>query len=277
MTNKPHKSLTDPEAEIWNAIAAFEKILEALPGDRVSLQTLSDAYEKVGDHTRAEEYVIRLANVLINEVDEDAAHELLEKIRAFDQNDPHVQDVITRIEQMKPEKVMADVLEADNTLVSRSLNIASEISFAWNLLQVKKLTQDEYSKVVHDLSESSTKNADVPVSTLHVLHDMNFPHINDVLGFVSTSCNTPIISLSNFEVRQRVTDLIPNDFIIKRGAIIFELMGNDALVAILNPYDDQLPMDIEELTGKTCHFFLVSSEDFDNALEKIKQAKLKSK
>ena len=65
----------DSEAEIWNAIAAFEKILEAIPNDRISLETLIEAYEKVGDHTRAKEYLLRLANVLIDESDEDAARD----------------------------------------------------------------------------------------------------------------------------------------------------------------------------------------------------------
>ena len=54
---------------------------------------------------------------------------------------------------------------------------------------------------------------------------------------------------------------------------MFELMGNDALVAILNPYDTQLPRDMEDLTGKTCHRYLVTPADFDAALGKIKKMK----
>ena len=41
----------DLEAEIWNAINAFEQMLEAMPNDRVSLEALSHAYEQIGDHT----------------------------------------------------------------------------------------------------------------------------------------------------------------------------------------------------------------------------------
>jgi len=48
-------------------------------------------------------------------------------------------------------------------------------------------------------------------------------------------------------------------------------MGNDALAAILNPYDTQLPRDMEDLTGKTCHRYLVTPADFDTALGKIKK------
>jgi len=274
MTKQSDKPSIDSEAEIWNAIAAFEKILEALPADRVSLQTLADAYEKVGDHTRAKEYLILLANVMIDEADEDGARDIVRKITKFDKNDPQVKDITTRIDKIKPEKVMAEVLDRDRdeSLTSRAMNVAAEITFAWNLMQEKKLTQEEYSKVVHDLSENSTRLSDVPVSTLHVLHDMNFSGFNAIMQFVSTSCNTPIISLANFEYQEKTAALIPLDFSVKRGAIVFELIGNDALVAILNPYDDQLSIDIEALTGKISHLFLVAPEDFDNTLEKIRQA-----
>lgn len=271
MTDKPHKSTSDSEAEIWNAIAAFEKILEALPTDRVSLETLADAYEKVGDHTRAKDYVLRLSHVLIDEGDEDAVYDLRKKIQSFDQDDPHVKETLTRIENLKPEKVMAVVREDDNTLSRRPANIAGEISFAWNLLQAKKLTQTEYANVVQDLSENSSKKNEVPVSTLHVLYDRNFAALNEVMAFAASTCNMPIISLSNFELQPKVAALLSLEFMIKRGAIIFDLMGGDALAGILNPYDTQLPTDIEDLTGKTCHCFLVDPADFDSALQKIKK------
>ena len=270
MPDEQHKSTSDSEAEIWNAIAAFEKILEALPNDRISLETLADAYEKVGDHTRAKDYVLRLANVLIDEGDEDAVYDLLKKIKAFDQDDVHVKETLVRIESLKPEKVMAVVFDDASALNRRSTNIAAEISFAWNLLQAKKLTQEEYASVVHDLSEHSSKKSEVPISTLHVLHDRNFPAINDIMAFVAATCNIPIISLSNFELQPKIADLLSVEFMIKRGAIIFDLISDDALAGILNPYDTQLHMDIEDLTGKTCHCFLVTPEDFDSTLAKIK-------
>lgn len=274
MTDPQHtKSPSEAETEIWNAIAYFEKILEALPHDRLSLETLASAYEKVGDHTRAKAYTLRLVQVLIDEADEDGIGELLGKIRQFDQNDPEVKDAITRLESLKPEKVMAVVRSDMDQLSRRSANIASEISMAWNLLQANKLNQEDYTCVVHDLSENSARILDVPVSTLHVLQDRNHPAFNDILVFVSSTYNLPILSLANFDIQPTTAALLPLEFCIKRGTIVFELMGNDALVAILNPYDTQLPRDLEDLTGKTCHRYLVTPADFDAALEKIKKMK----
>ena len=274
MTDPKHtKSPSEAETEIWNAIAYFEKILEALPHDRLSLETLAGAYEKVGDHTRAKACTLRLAHVVIDEADEDGVGELLGKIRQFDQNDPEVKDAIIRLESLKPEKVMALVRDDMDQLSRRSTNIAGEISMAWNLLQANKLNQEDYAHVVHDLSENSTRTLDVPVSTLHVLQDRNHPAFNDIIVFVASACNLPIIALANFDIQANTAALLPLEFCIKRGAIVFELMGNDALAAILNPYDTQLPQDLEDLTGKTCHRYLVTPADFDAALEKLKKMK----
>ncbi len=263
----------DSASEILNAIAAFEKILEAIPNDRISLETLADAYDKIGDRARARTYLLRLGDALLEEKDEDAARDLLHKLRAYAPNDAEVQNIIARIERMEPEKIRAMVLDAPGQPAApRTANIAAEISFAWNLLQAKKLTQEEYAGVVRDLTENSAKSAVITVSTLHVLNDRNFPGMNEVLAFVAGACNTPMICLANFEIPPETAALLPLEFTIRRGAIIFELMGKDALAAVLNPYDEQLAMDIEDLTGKPAYLYLVHPSDFDAAIDKIKQA-----
>ncbi len=266
----PVPASSDAEAEIWNAISYFEKILEALPADRLSLETLVSAYEKVGDHTRARDYTLRLARVLIDEADEDGAEELLARLRLLAPSDAAVAETIARLEALKPPKVMAEVLDDKNPLARRSANIAGEISLAWNLLQGNKLHQEDYSRVVHDLSENSSRAQDVPVSTLHVLHDRHHPGFNEILAFLATACNTPLIALERFEIPPAAASLLPLPFCIKRGVVVFDLMGRDALMAVLNPYDTQVLQDVEEMTGRSCHRFLAAPADFDAAMERLK-------
>ena len=273
----PKKSSTEPEEILWNSIAMFEKILEAMPEDRISLDAMAEAYIKVGDYTRGKDYLLRLGKVIIKEKDEDATYELLEKLRKLDQNDPQVRDTITKIEEFKPEKIMADVLEDTGKLSRRSLNITAEISFAWNLLQAKKLSEDNYRTVVQTLSETATENLDTPVSTLYALSDMKLPGFNDILSFISKTCNIPIISLANFDLNELKTNFLPFDFVLNRGAIPFEQMGNDALIGILNPYNEQLQSDVETLIVGKCHFYLVTPEDFDRAVKALKKSSQKAK
>lgn len=270
MSKEPAKDLSQTESEVWNAIGQFEKILEVMPNDRFSLETLADAYEKIGDHTRANDYLLRLANALADEGDEDATHDILEKLKQFDKPDQNVNNAIARLESMQSKKVMALVIDSGQSLASRQGHIAAEISMAWNLLQAKKLSQEDYSLIVHDLSENSGRTTDVSVSTMHALHDRHYAGINDIMAFVATACNTPMICLANFELQKDICSLVPLTFMINRGMIVFETIGNDALVAMLNPYDDQLKMDVAGLIGRDCHFFLVAADDFDNALVKAK-------
>lgn len=260
------------EADIWNAISAFEKILEAIPHDRVSLEALTDAYEQVGDHTRSKEYILRLARVLIDEDDEEAARDLLRKLKRFAADDPEAAALAKEIESFRTEKVMADIIESEDGAAGRSSYLSDEIAFAWNLLQNSKLTQEEYAGVVQDLTESSSRKTEIPVSTLHVLYDRNFKNINDVILFVAKDCAMPLISLSNFELPPPAISLLPIDFCLRRKALAFDTFGQDLLVAILNPYDTQLKNDIETMTGRMCHFFLAWPPDFDAALEKKKKA-----
>ncbi len=272
MSERPHsKSQTETETELWNAIAYFEKILEALPNDRLSLETLANAYEKVGDHTRAQDYTLRLAHTLLDEADDDGIGDLINKIRQFDQSEPEVQNILARLESLQPKKVRALVRDEANATSRRSANIAGEISMAWNLLQAGKLSQEDYARVVHDLSEHSARNLDAPVSTLHVLQDRHHPGFNDILLFVALACNLPIIALDRFDIQPETAALLPLEFVVKRGALIFERMGPDALAAVLNPYDTQLTQDLEDVTGCVCHRYLVAPSDFDATLETLKK------
>ena len=261
----------DAESEIWDAIAAFEKIIEALPNDRISLEALADAYEQVGDHTRAKDYVIRLANVLLDEGDDDAAQDLVRKIRLFDANDPDIAATIARIEEYRPEKIMAVVEDIDSLAQPAAASISDEIAFAWSLMQAGKISQDDYSNVVHDLTENSAKSADIVISTLHVLNDRTVKNMSEILSYVADECGTPLIGLSCFDITPTVQSIVPVNLMIRRKMMPFEIMGNDLLVAVLNPYDTKLQGDLETLTGRICHLYLTQPGDFDLAIEKIRK------
>ncbi|MBN1673106.1 MAG: hypothetical protein JXR37_18815 [Kiritimatiellae bacterium] len=268
---EPKQSVEDLEAEVWNAIAAFEQILEAMPTDRVSLETLSDAYEKVGDHTRAKDYLVRLVNVLADEGDGDAASAQLEKLRKYEGEDPDVAKAIERVEQLAPAPKEGKAAARSSATQHVAVNITGELSFAWNLLQARELTQEEYSRVVQELSDASTGSQMVTVSVLHVLHEHDMPTLPRILAYASKESSTPLVSVTSFDLQADTVRLLEIEFMIRRGAIVFETMGKDALVACMNPYDQQLRKDVEAILNRKCHFYLTPPEDFDNAIEKIKE------
>jgi tetratricopeptide (TPR) repeat protein len=263
------------EREFRDAIDAFDQILEAIPNDRMALETLIDSYEQINDRKKALEYVIRLAEVIEEDRDAETAPRLIEKLRALGANDPSATQTLENLE-----KLVASARKTPEPTASRSMSvskrktidIAAELALAWTLVQAGELTQEDYSSVVHDLTESSSKNVEVPVTVLHVLHDRAFKNLDKVLTFLSSQSGLPILSLSNFEMQKDTYKLLPEDFMMRRGAIVFELMGRDALVAILNPYDAELRKEVESMTGKECHFYLVSAESYDHCLDLIRTA-----
>lgn len=142
----------DPESEAWSAISAFETILEAFPDDRSSLETLSHAYEHIGDQTKTLEYLRRLAEVVLR----DAA--------------------------------------------------------------------------------------------------------------------VPIVALSSFEIPAELYEVLPLEFMIRRGVIVYDYVGEEALVVVMNPYDTALRQQVEARLGRKCHFFISLPSEFDAAVERIKES-----
>jgi hypothetical protein len=275
MTDKPDaRSEAGKEEEVWGAISAFEQILQAMPNDRSSLDALADAYQKIGDHTRAKEYLVRLCNVLLAEPDVQGAIALLDRVKPYADSDATAKGLVARIEEL------AAVASAGTAERPRSggggeaqrggFNMADELAMAWNLLQANEITQDEYGGIVQDLTEMSVGSGASTVSVLHVLESRSFKNLEKIIGFISQDSGTPIISLASFELPYDAVSLLPLDLVVKRGVLVFELFGKDALVAVLNPYNKPLRKDVESTVGRRCHFFVVVASEFDHALERVK-------
>lgn len=276
------------ENQIWNAIAAFEQIVETIPDDRVSLEALSHAYEQVGDLSRAREYLIRLADVIVEEKDREAAALLRERMNNH-ADDNKVRDAIQRLdtllaagktarefeispepdEKAAPRAVDGEAKRKNEETERRGAHVAAELAFAWSLFEAKQLTQEEYAQIAQDLSEVSTSHTPVTISVLHALHDRTQRNLDIIIAYASRESGTPVIPLSLFDVQASNFQLLPQEFVIRYGAMVFDMMSKDALVVLLNPFNRNLREDVEKLCGKRCHFFLTTPADFDAIIEKM--------
>lgn len=274
------KKKEDLEAEIWNAISAFEQILEAMPNDRASLEALSHAYEQIGDVTKAKEYFVRLGTVVLEEGDASAALDLVGHIEKLAGDDPDVQELISKLQTLSqpqgalpasdkvghPKKAAGAKTDIS---VKSAFNMSEELTLAWNLLEAKELTQEEYASVVQDLTEMSASDSTATISVLHVLEARGFKTLERILGFLAKEGSAPCINLAFFEVQLSAALLLPVEFMIKRGTMIFDLIGREAMAVLMNPYDQQLRKDIELLSEKKCHFFMTLPSEFDQAMSRI--------
>jgi hypothetical protein len=267
----------DSDGEVWNAISVFEQILEAMPDDQASLEALSHAYEQVGDHTRAKEFEIRLARRLISQGDSKAAQALLERIRLYVAEDPSLNELVAEIEAMTAQAASVQAARSEKRLAradSRTQSgVAEELTLAWNLLQHGELSQEEYAGIVQDLTELSANSKGRTVSVLHVLQARGFKGIERIIVAISKEYNAPIISVLGFDLRDEVLRALPVDLMVRCGAMVFEFVGKDALVALMNPADIRLRKDLEEILARTCHFYMTLPSEFDTAMEKARSLK----
>ncbi len=269
------KSHADLEGEVLSAIAAFEQILEAMPHDRSSLEALSHAYGQIGDHAKAGEYLIRLGQVLLDEHDLKAAQGLVDKLAGYAEDDPRAKSIMDRIGKMvqspagEHSAVKAGQVEsAACESLLKGFDMSDEMSFAWNLMESKKISEEEYASIVQDLTEMSTGEAASTVSVMHVLDARGSKSLEKILAFVSSECKTPIISFSSFDLQGDTILLLPLEVMLRRGVVVFELIGSDALVVMMNPYNKKLQKDVTTALGRHCHFYTTTPAEFDQAVQK---------
>ena len=267
--------------EVRGAISAFEEILHAMPNDRVALETLYEGYLMLNQSEQAAKFLVRLTNTMLEENDNAAVAELMPALRKHAQADADVAAILDQVETRLGTKPSSEKTEASSETPGESntpapkqeLNandITAELSMAWNIMQGQVFSEDEYSEVVHDLSELCSKQLNVPVSVLHVLADRTSANLEKIIQFVARDTNTPFIKLSRYDLDPTLLPYqLPEKTSHHRGALVFETMDGNAMVAILNPYDLQLLEHVTSELNCDCHFYITSAQEYDQALDKL--------
>lgn len=286
--------MSEQEVDVFSTIMAFEQILEVMPDDRGALESVVRAYDEMGDQIQAKEYAMRLVRVLLDEEDVDAAVEYVDQLRAYAADDPEVVKLIGEFDALcggdslplAAEDESAPVaLPQEGTATEPSapaskpkhgrvrmhMNVADEMAFAWNLLQLELLSEDEYAAIVKDLSELAGGNRAGTVSVLHILQDRAFKNLDRIIVAVAREAGVPLIMLSQFDIQKETAKILPLQFTTHRGALPFDTIGTDVMVAILNPYDETLRKDTQLLAERKCHWYLTGPAAFDAAVHTIRE------
>ncbi len=271
--NNPKSGEQEQSGEdMRHILRTFEQILEIMPNDRSTLQAAEQAAQQCGDVEKALTYRLRLADQLAAEGDEEALAALVEALRV--DRDPRARswvasyDMRTRAAQ----QATADKAPSASPHKAAAVNISEEIDLAWKLFENGELSQEDYATLVSDLTESSTDNSNETVSVLHVLEATNHQKLDKILAYLAENTRLPYISLACFTPRAELIPILSPDFCRSRGALVFEMLCNEPLVALLNPVSESLRKDVEEQTGRRCHFFLTRASEFENALTQMLQA-----
>lgn len=263
---------TGAREDLQQTAAMLEQILEVMPDDLFTLRALYETLLKLEQPEQALDCLKRL--------DDGARAAQNSEIIAFviDQYESiveHLPELRNRIDRLQESLMVADLVNVPSSsaksAAGRNSGVDSEMALAWELFQDEQLSQEEYSNVLHDITEMSSKDITVPVTVLHILHDRNFSRFDRLMTHLCQKSGVPIIGLGQFEEREDLRDVLPVDFISRHGALPFAKVGDELLLAVLNPMDRALVERAGKLAGRRCHPYLVSPQEYDQRLSQIKK------
>lgn len=275
MSDKPEPNQNEFDTDNGRQILhSFERILEIMPDDRNTLEAAEQAAVQCGDTGKGLTYRLRLADLLKEAGDEEGLCGILDILR--EEKDPRARAWLAAHEMRSRtgEPVGKEEKPTGSTRDTfTATNISQEIDLAWELFEQGHISQEDYASLVHNLTElSSSADSTETISLLHALEMMNHKNLESILAFLSHSSRLPFISLSCFTMRSELVPLLPLSFVRQRGALVFEIVSNELLVAVLNPLNKALKSEVQERTGRPCHFYLVRASEFEEALKKLGSA-----
>jgi hypothetical protein len=258
--------------ELRQTATALEQILEVMPGDLYTLRALFETRLKLQEPEKALECLFRLDDAARAVQDAETITFVLGQYETVVEELP---DVRKRMERLEELQMVSDLLSADEPVAPVSSSgrhgLEAEMALAWDLFQDEQISQEEYSGILHDLTEMSSGKMAVPVTVLHILHDRNFSRFERLMTYLCQKSGVPILSLSQYEEKEELNALLPLDFMMHHGAMPFAKVGGDLQLAVLNPFDRELVKQASALTGCRCHPFLVTPQDYDRRLAVIKK------
>ena len=257
------------DRNLADSIAMLEQILEVMPHDSDALKALYNAYRRVGQQENAFQYLVQIVDVCVG-----GEHALLpfvqQELDSFAELLPgETVEQLGRLKEIGDQQASVSA-EPEAVPVRKEADIGEELTLAWKLYEDSLLSQEEYSSVLHDLTEVSSQTLDVPVSVLHVLKDRGFAQMSRIMNYLSSRSGAPCIRLSDFELSEDVAQTLPLAYAVHEGALPFARMGRNLLVAVLNPFNNALIEQVETEFGHRCCTYLVDPEDYDQALGRLR-------
>lgn len=269
----------EQERELQALVASFETILQAVPNDRDTLEVLYNSCVKLKEWEKARAYFTTLYRGLVESDLYDEATLLLAQADANVRDHESVQAAVTEGEQFMlsslTTKLAAESKSAGRAPPeSRKLprlapDIQTEMNLVWDLMEAGLVSQEEYAKVVQELSEMAATPRTDTLSVLHILQAHGHRNLEAVILRMSEKAGAPVVALGSFDIPAALANVLPVELMIRRGVVVYDLIGQEALVVIMNPFDQVLRAEVARLAERVCHFFLALPSDFDGAIERI--------
>lgn len=141
-----------------------------------------------------------------------------------------------------------------------------EAFVALKLVLAGAITEGEYMVALDDLYASpSPERPGTPRSALHALQRGGFGGGTKTLVVLASDSGVPLLPLARFQPQVEAFSRLPVEFATVRGALAFDCLHEDLLVAVLNPYNLVLQEEVRRV-GKRAIFYLVAAAEYDATL-----------
>ena len=285
--------MDNPDPKLNEAIDFFEKMLQTMPGDRTSLEFLAVAYEQTGQEERHRDCLIRLVDTLLREKDYDNAQSIAERLTEF-KDLPAARAAVERVAELVQGQILktefrrevqgrgsfqdpspggesAPVFQDTSVEVhalSRSAS-ATEMDLVWLWKENEYLSKEICMDVLHVLAERPVTDTPMLISALALLDEQHQELTERVMETMQRVSEVPPLPLELFDVQPAAAGLLARAFIQVKGVLPFALLGDEVLVAVLNPLNKDLQNEVSARIGKPCHFFLAHPQIWQKAVEKL--------
>ncbi len=268
--------------KLIEAIGFFEKMLQTMPGDRTSLEFLAVAYEQTGDVDKQVSILSKLSEALLKEGDLEHASMIADKLKSFKGNPQamaaaKVAEMIISKGQIgsspRPGLDSNPLFfesndDPENTTIQLDVQQAgvqswasdaakAEIEIVWQWKDNGILPKDVCMDLLHVFMEHPLTDIPILVSALGLLEEQRPDYTATAFEYMQKQSNLPPIPLELFEISIEVASALPIEYMKVKGVIPFATISGELLVGVMNALNENLCSEIEKLTGKVCHFYLI--------------------
>ncbi len=101
-----------------------------------------------------------------------------------------------------------------------------------------------------------------------ILVEMGFTREEDIAQSLTAQYGFPYLPLSNYDVNQEITSIIPGRVARQYLLVPIDKIGSNLTLAMSNPLNVQAIEDVELLSGCSVQTFVSTSSDIKRAIEK---------
>ena len=282
--------MAELDQKLVEAIAFFEQMLQTMPEDRTSLEFLSVAYEQTGQFEKHRDCLVRLSDCLVREKDFEHAQSIAQRLSAFSDYEP-ARAAVERVAESVQNQILKETVASSSVTgglekpmrpavgvyqdaglevhaLSRTASSA-EMELVWYWKDHNFLPKELCMDILHVLTESQITDHPMLVSALALLDEQHPEYTEQVMEKMQRDSGVPPIPLELFEVQPKAVEALSPVFIHVRGVLPFALLGNEVLVAVLNPLNKALQEEIVARSGKACHFFFAHPRMWQEVARKL--------